>query len=119
MTQTTRATQTLDATGQAPGRLATRIAMMLMGKDKPAFVNNVDAGAKVEVINASKMAIKGTKMDTKLYHSHTGAPGGFKTKNLATLWAENPAEVLRRAVSRMLPKNSFRQARVKRLDIKN
>ncbi len=119
MSQTTRAIEQLDASGQAPGRLATRIAMMLMGKDKASFVNNVDAGAKVEVSNASKMTIKGTKMDTKLYHSHSGAPGGFKTKKLSTLWEENPADVLRRAVSRMLPKNSFRQARLKRLDIKN
>lgn len=115
----TRTIQKLDAAGQAPGRLATQIAMMLMGKDKPSFVNNIDDGAAIEVINAAKMKITGTKMDTKHYYAHTGAPGGFSDKSLKTQWAEDPADVLRRAVSRMLPKNSFRTDRLNRVTIQN
>lgn len=119
MATITRTIQKLDAAGEAPGRLATRIAMMLMGKDKPSFVNNVDDGAAIEVTNAGKMKISGTKMDSKHYFAHTGAPGGFSDKSLKTQWAEDPSDVLRRAVSRMLPKNSFREERMNRLTITN
>ncbi len=115
----TRDNQTVDAAGQAPGRLATRIAMMLMGKDKASYVPHVDAGAKVEVVNAGKMAVKGTKMDTKVYYAHTSHPRGLSAKKLSEVWAKDPADVLRRAVSRMLPKNSFRTERLKRLSVKN
>lgn len=119
MKTATRTIEQLDATDKSPGRLATRIAMMLMGKDKPSFVGNVDAGAAIEVVNAAKMKITGTKLDTKVYYAHTGAPGGFSAKKLSTLWVEDPGDVLRRAVSRMLPKNSFRTDRLNRLSIKN
>lgn len=119
MNPSTRTIEKLDATDQSPGRLATRIAMMLMGKDKPAFVGNVDAGAAIEVVNAAKMKITGTKMDTKMYYSHSGAPGGFSAKKMSTIWVEDPGDVLRRAVSRMLPKNSFRTPRLSRLSITN
>lgn len=115
----TRTIEKLDAAGQAPGRLATQIAMFLMGKNVPSYVPYIDAGAKVEIINASKMKVTGTKMDTKEYHSHTAHPGGFSTVKMSTVMAEDPADVLRRAVSRMLPKNSFRNDRLKRLTIKN
>ncbi len=119
MSTTARTTETVDAAGQAPGRLATRVAMMLMGKDKPSFVPHADAGAAVEVVNAGKMKITGTKLDTKTYYAHSGAPRGLSAKRLKDVWAGDPSDVLRRAVSRMLPKNSFRTDRLNRLSIKN
>jgi large subunit ribosomal protein L13 len=114
-----RTTQTVDATGKTPGRLATQIAMMLMGKNKAGFLPNVDAGDAVEVSNASKMSVTGKKLDQKTYYSHTGGPRGLSATLMKTVWAKDPAEVLRRAVDRMLPKNRHRNERMKRLKISN
>lgn len=118
MATLTRNTHVLDATGMAPGRLATKIAHLLIGKHKVTFMPNVDAGDIVEVINASKIVPTGTKLDTKVYSRHTGWPGGFRQKSLKTVMAENPAVVIEEAVSRMLPKNSHRVPRMNRLTIK-
>lgn len=114
-----RTTQSIDATGIAPGRLATRIATMLIGKNKASFLPNVDAGDSVEVTNASKMVVTGKKMTQKTYYSHTGGPRGLSATIMKSVWAKDPADVLRRAVDRMLPKNRHRTERMKRLKISN
>ena len=110
---------TIDAEGKAPGRLATEIARLLIGKHKPTYVPNVDAGDNVQVINAAKMVITGKKIDHKIYYSHSGYAGGLKEVPMKKVFEENPAEVLERAVSRMLPKNKMRTPRLNRLEISN
>ena len=110
---------TIDAAGQAPGRLATEVTHILIGKHKPTFTPHIDDGDHVQVLNASKMVITGKKMDQKVYTHHTTYAKGLRQKKLSTLWAEDPADVLRRAVSRMLPKNKHRTERLKRLMVTN
>ncbi len=108
----------IDATGQAPGRMATRIAMILMGKNKPTYIPNIDAGDGVEVINAANMKIIGRhKLTNKKFYKHTGYIGNMKVKTLGTMMREKPSEVLRSAVSGCLPKNRMRRDRLKRLFI--
>jgi len=119
MQKVIRKIHTIDATGKAPGRLATEVSRLLIGKHKASFVPNVDGGDTVEVTNASKMALTGKKMEQKTYYAHTMHPGGLSKLPIRTLWAKDPADVLRRAVSRMLPKNRHRDERMKRLTVKN
>lgn len=111
--------RTIDAEGKPPGRLATEIAGVLIGKHKPVFQPHQDVGDHVQIVNASKMKIGAKKFDQKTYYRHSGYAKGLKTENLASVWAKNPGEVLRRAVSRMLPKNKHRTERLKRLTISN
>ena len=80
---------------------------------------NVDTGDHVQIINAAKMAVDGKKMSQKVYYRHTTFAGGLKTKTLKQVFEKNPSDVLYRAVSRMLPKNKQRFARLKRLVINN
>ncbi len=110
---------TLDAQGKAPGRIATEIARLLIGKHKPSYMPNLDMGDHVQVTNASKMVITGKKMDHKMYYQHSGYAGGLKETPMKKVWEKDPAEVLRRAVSRMLPKNKLRNERMKRLNVSN
>ena len=113
----TRKTYTVDASGKILGRLATDIAMHLMGKTSPAFQSNVDAGDKIVVTNVAKIKVTGKKYEVKEYHHHSGHPGGLKTKTMRQMWEKDPADVLRAAVSRMLPKTKHRTARMLRLNI--
>ncbi len=110
---------TIDAEGKAPGRLATEVATLLIGKHKPSFQPNIDAGDHVQVINAAKMKITGKKLEQKKYYRHSGYAGGLKTTAMKDVWESDPAEVLRKAVSRMLPKNKQRTERMKRLVVKS
>ena len=119
MQKVTRTIHTIDATGKAPGRLASAVSRLLIGKHKPTYLPNVDAGDTVEVVNASKMTLTGKKMEQKTYYAHTMHPGGLSELPIRSLWAKDPADVLRRAVSRMLPKNRHRDERMKRLTVKN
>lgn len=112
-----RKTYTVDASGKILGRLATDIAMHLMGKTSAAFQPNVDAGDAVVVTNVIKIKVTGGKFEEKKYYSHSGHPGGLKTKTMRTMWEKKPSDVLRAAVSRMLPKNKHRTARMLRLTI--
>ncbi len=112
-----RKTHTVDASGKILGRLATEIAMHLMGKTNPNFQPNIDAGDHVIVTNVAGILVTGKKYEQKLYHHHTFHPGGLRTKTMRNLWEENPAKVLEAAVSRMLPKNKHRTARILRLKI--
>ena len=117
MTNAERKTVTLDATDKILGRFATEIAMALMGKNSVAFQPHVDAGDNVVVANVGMLVVTGRKMAQKLYRHHTGHPGGLRTKTMAAMWQKSPADVLRFAVSRMLPKNKHRKERLMRLNI--
>ena len=114
-----RENYTIDASGKAPGRIATQIAQILIGKTKPDYQPNIDSGGFVEVTNASKMIITGKKMDQKKYYRHSGYAGGLKEELMKKVWQRDPSEILRRSVSRMLPKNKLRNERMKRLVVKN
>ncbi|MEK7183137.1 MAG: 50S ribosomal protein L13 [Patescibacteria group bacterium] len=115
--KTERKTYTVDASGKILGRLASDIAMHLMGKTNVGYQSNIDAGDFVVVTNAGGIKVTGHKMDQKVYHSHSNHPGGLKTKTMAQVWEKDPTDVLRRAVSRMLPKTKHRTARLLRLTI--
>ena len=94
----------IDATDLALGRLASRIALILRGKNKPGFTANVDCGDNVIVINAEKVALKGKKMTNRVYVRYTGYPGGQRFSTPAEILAKRPTELIRRAVKGMLPK---------------
>jgi large subunit ribosomal protein L13 len=112
-----RLTYTIDAAGRPLGRLATQIAVLLRGKDKPSFAPHKDEGAMVVVNNASQIKITGRKLKQKTYYHHTGFPKGFRQVSLQTLAQKKPKEPLRRAVLGMLPKNKLRPRMIKRLVI--
>lgn len=119
MKEIMRDIQTIDAEGYAPGRLASRIAKILIGKNKPSYTPNIDSGDHVQVLNASKMRLTGKKIDQKVYYRHTTYGQGLRVTPLKAIWSKDPSDVLRRAVSRMLPKNKLRTPRMKRLTVKN
>jgi large subunit ribosomal protein L13 len=114
-----REIRVLDASGRPVGRLATEVAMMLMGKNKATYAPNVDAGDFVHVKNAAKSVLTGKKMAGKVYKHYTGYQGGLREKKVSVVWAADPSEVLRRAVKNMLPKNSHQMARLRRLRVTN
>ncbi|MBI2003094.1 MAG: 50S ribosomal protein L13 [Candidatus Wildermuthbacteria bacterium] len=105
----------IDATGKPLGRLATRIAVLLRGKDKPGFVAHDDKGGTVVVRNAGLMKLSGRKLSQKQYYRHSGYPGGIKATPLSKLFAEKPQEVLRKAVMGMLPRTRLRSRQIARL----
>ena len=107
----------LDATNQSIGRLATRAALLLMGKNKPTYRPEADLGDSVIVENIKNAKFTGNKLANKIYHRHTAHPGGIRTNKMSEIWGKNPAEVMRRAVYNMLPKNRLRPGRMKRLKI--
>src|SRR3954453_22451915 len=107
----------VDAEGQTLGRLATRIADALRGKDKPTYTPHVDAGDFVIVVNAEKIAVRGKKLDDKMYYRHSGYPGGLKQRTLREQLDRRPTEVLRLAVKGMLPRNRLSRAQLTKLKI--
>jgi large subunit ribosomal protein L13 len=107
----------VDAEGQTLGRLAVRIVDTLRGKNKPTFTPHVDTGDFVVVINAGKVAVTGKKLDDKFYYSHSGYPGGLRTRTLREQLQRRPTEVLRKAVKGMLPRNSLGRAQIRKLNI--
>ena len=107
----------LDATGQNLGRLASRIATVLLGKHKPSFTPGVDTGDYVIVINAEKVTVTGSKLDDKYYYRHSGYPGGFKQISLRDQLEKHPERVLDRAVWGMLPHNKFGRSLMKKLKV--
>jgi large subunit ribosomal protein L13 len=109
---------TLDAKGQAVGRLATQIAKILIGKHKVGYTPHIDDGDSVVVTNADKLTFTGNKMRQKIYRHHTGYPGGLKEVKLQKVFKENPSKVIIMAVDKMLPKTKHRKAMLKRLTIK-
>ena len=115
----TRLTHKIDATDQILGRLASQIANLLRGKNKPTFTYHIDNGDFVVAKNAAKLKFSGKKFTQKAYHHYSGYPGGLKTNTLITVFKKNPALVLRRSVWNMLPKNKLRAKMIKRLIITN
>ncbi|HXA76115.1 MAG TPA: 50S ribosomal protein L13 [Candidatus Acidoferrales bacterium] len=107
----------IDANGQVLGRLATRIARMLIGKDKPSYTPFLDCGDHIVVINAERVKLTGNKMDQKMYRHHSGWPGGLKEVSIRALMRRRPEEVIREAVLGMLPKNKLRARRAKKLRV--
>ena len=113
-----RKTHIIDATDKVLGRLATEIAALLRGKNKPEFAPYKDIGDNVVVENVDKLKFTGKKMEQKKYYRHSGYLGGLKETPLKKLFERNPAEVLRKAVLGMLPKNKLQSKMIKRLRIK-
>ena len=111
----------VDAAGQTLGRLATKIAALLLGKHKPTFTPGVEAGDFVVVVNAQKITVTGTrtstKLTTKMYHHHSGYPGGLKSINLRDQLATYPDRVIRAAVWGMLPHNKYGRHILQRLKV--
>ena len=107
----------LDAEGQILGRLAVRAAVLLRGKHKPTWTPNVDTGDGVVIINAAKIRVTGLKMEQKEYKRFSGYPGGLKIETLEQLLARKPADVLRHAVTGMIPHNPLGRHMLRRLRI--
>jgi large subunit ribosomal protein L13 len=107
----------VDAKDQILGRFATGIALLLMGKKKTYFVRNLDCGDYVVITNASLIKVTGKKEEKKLYRRHSGYPGGFKEEALGKLLQRKPTDIIRFAVSGMLPKNKLRDRMLGRLYI--
>jgi large subunit ribosomal protein L13 len=97
----------VDAANQRLGRLATQIAMILRGKNKPYFTPHLDTGDFVVVVNAEKVVVTGKKEEQKLYRRHSGRPGGMKVETFAQLQNRIPERIIEKAVKGMLPKNSL------------
>lgn len=113
--QVKRATHELDAAGVPLGRLASRAAILLLGKHKVEWEHNTDCGDFVRVKNAGKVVLTGKKMEQKEYKHFSGYPGGLKSRLAKDVLAKNPAWMVKNAVVHMLPNNRLRDARIKRL----
>ncbi|KAG2438286.1 hypothetical protein HYH02_010984 [Chlamydomonas schloesseri] len=107
----------IDAKGQVVGRLAEQISIILQGKDKPTYNPTKEQGDVVVVVNASHVELTHDKWSTKLYRWHTGFPGGLRSRPAAEQWEKDPRQLLRNAVSGMLPKNKSREVRLEKLKI--
>jgi len=107
----------VDAADQTLGRLASRIARVLEGKNKPTFTPTMDSGDHVIVLNASRITVTRDKRETKIYSRHSGYPQGFKQETLGHLLERRPEEVIRRAVKGMLPRNRLGAQQLRKLKI--
>jgi large subunit ribosomal protein L13 len=107
----------VDADGMTVGRLASQVAHILMGKHKPAYTPFLDTGDHVIVINASKIVLKGDKLDDKLYRRHSGFPGGLKEISARQLLEKNPARLVELAIKGMLPKTKLGRAMASKLKV--
>ena len=107
----------VDADGQTLGRLATRVAGLLAGKHKPSYATHIDVGDHVIVINAEKIKVTGTKLQSKKYYRHSGYPGGLREESLEHLLDRRPEEVVRRAVKGMLPHTRLGTQQLRKLKV--
>ena len=107
----------LDATDKVLGRVATKIADRIRGKDKPTFTPHTDGGDYVVVINAEKIKVTGSKFTDKKYYRHSLYPGGLKTKTFKDLNKDNPERIIEEAVKGMLPKNKLGRSMIKKLKV--
>ncbi len=107
----------VDASGKVLGRLANRIAVVLMGKHKPIYTPYVDTGDYVIVVNADKVVLTGKKLDQKKYYRHSGYPGGLKEITARQMFEKHPEKVVYLAVKRMLPKNKLGRKMLKKLKV--
>ena len=113
----TREWYVVDAEGKTLGRLASEIAKVLRGKNKPIYTPHMDCGDNVIVINAEKITVTGKKMDQKVYYHHSGWIGGMKTATLKEKLAKKPEDVMYLAVKGMLPKGPLGRSMIKKLHI--
>ena len=107
----------IDAKGRVLGRLATEIAQLLMGKNKPIFSRHLDTGDFVVVINAARVDVSGNKEKQKLYHRHSGYPGSLRSITLEEMLKTKPEWVVEHTVKGMLPKNRLGNAMIKKLKV--
>ena len=107
----------LDVRDKVLGRIATKIADRIRGKDKPTFTPHTDGGDYVIVINAEKIKVTGSKFDTKKYYNHSLYPGGLKTQTFKELNNKNPEKIIFNAVKGMLPKNKLGKSIIKKLKV--
>jgi len=107
----------VDAEGQTLGRLASEIANILRGKNKPSFTPHLDTGDFVIVVNAEKIEVSGKKTSQKLYRRHSGRPGGMKIEKFETLRDRIPERIIEQAVKGMLPHNSLGRQQFKKLKV--
>ena len=107
----------IDGEGKTVGRISTKIAMILRGKDKPQFTPHADIGDFVIVVNADKVKFTGKKWEQKKYYWHTGYPGGIKSITADDLLKKKPGEIIRKAVWGMLPKNKMQDKLISRLKV--
>ncbi len=115
--EVTRNWHLIDANGEILGRIATKIAILLMGKHKATYSAHMDSGDNVVVINASKVEVTGRKADQKVYRSHSGYPGGLKEITYKKMHDLHPERIIEHAVRGMLPDNRLQGKRMKRLTI--
>lgn len=107
----------VDATDQVLGRLASKIAIVLRGKNNPAYTPHTDTGDFVVVVNAEKIRLTGRKEDGKVYHHYTGYIGGLKSETAGNLRARKPEELIRRAVRGMIPVSPLGRQQLKKLKV--
>lgn len=107
----------IDAEGKKLGRLASEVAKILRGKNKPTYTPHVDTGDHVIIINAELIELTGKKLEQKTYKYHTGHPGGLREVSYKKLMAENPEKAIKLAVKGMLPKNSLGRGMIKKLKV--
>jgi large subunit ribosomal protein L13 len=107
----------VDAQGMVLGRMASEIAKILRGKNKPIFTPNTDAGDFVIVINARGIRLTGKKLEKKIYYRHTDYPGGIRERSAAEMLADKPEDIVRLAVKGMLPKNRLSRRLVTKLKV--
>lgn len=107
----------VDAKGQTLGRLATKIARTLSGRDRVDYTQHIDNGAYIIVTNVADIAVSGTKETVKMYRSHSQYLGGLKETNLTNMRKKNPTHILRHAVAGMLPKNRLQSDMIERLKL--
>jgi large subunit ribosomal protein L13 len=115
--EVTRTWYELDATGHTVGRIATEIAKVLMGKNKPEFSRHVDVGDFVIVTNVDKVEFRGNKWEQKIYYKHSLYPGGLRETKASVMKQKFPERILHKAVRGMLPKNKQNAVRLKRLKL--
>lgn len=116
-TDVTREWYVLDAAEAPMGRIATRAAILLLGKGKPQFTKHIDCGDFVIIVNAEKLIATGDKMEKKMYYHHSHFPGGLKEATLKDKMGKDPAHALTHAVRGMLPVNKLRDGRLMRLKV--
>jgi large subunit ribosomal protein L13 len=116
-TDVTRKWYLIDASEASLGRVATRVATLLTGKEKPMFTQHIDCGDYVVIVNAGNIQVTGNKMASKMYYHHSHYPGGLKEETLTEKMAKDPTHALYHAVRGMLPVNKLRDGRLARLKI--
>jgi large subunit ribosomal protein L13 len=112
-----RSWHVVDANGKTLGRLATVVASVLKGKNKPIYTKHVDTGDFVIVVNADKVHLTGRKLEQKTYYSHSGFPGGLKSVTAGTLMKTKPEEVIKMAIEGMLPKTRLGKQMLTKLKV--